>query len=219
MTRSTRALVRRGLAAAAMATFAAALTAGCSAGQQAQTAAQAPTVPGANAQVAVPGPEGGQILVRNAVVAFARGGYAKGATAPLELQLQNATDKPVRLVEVTSPQGRVLAFAGASPAPTRTASPTTASPSPTAARSPQAPGRPVDIEVPARGYVMLSPDSAQFLQLVGLAEPLPLGQTATLTFRFDNGATITDVAVPLTTPMSPAPRSPMVFTEGPTGHG
>lgn len=254
MTRSTSALVRRGLAVAALATLAATLTAGCGAGQQSQTATQLPAVPGANEGVDV-GDNLGRLLVSNAVVSYARGGYAKGANAPLELLLSNETGQPVRLVEVEakSPSGRVLLFTGASSTPAGTASASaspsaTGSPSPTASRSPSPTGTrspsptanrsttatatrspssavpgspagsPVNIEIPAHGYVVLSPGAGRFLQIVGLSESLRLGQTVKLTFRFSNGKAIEDVSVPVNTPTAQAPRSPLVFTEGSGGH-
>lgn len=215
MTGSTRPTAgRRRLAATALAALALALTAGCGAGPQAHTALQVPTVPGANKEINV---EGGRLMVRNVLVSYSPAGYRKGGQAPLELRLFNDTPKPVRLVGVTSSRGPVLLFGAprggaASPAPTATGAA-----SPTATRSAAPAGSPVNLEVPANGYLVLAPDTGQYLQIAGLTEDLPPGKTVELSFQFSNGTEITNVLVPISTPSSPAPRSPLVFEEGGEG--
>jgi copper(I)-binding protein len=88
------------------------------------------------------------------------------------------------------------------------------SPAPAPATSSSAPvGNPqIDIEIPVAGFVVLTPGSDRYVQLTGLAEEIVPGQTVVLTFRFDNGITIT-TPVPTAIPLSPLPRSPMEFEE------
>lgn len=203
MTRSTRGVARRrGLPGAALAMATLALAAGCSSGQITQTAEADPVAGGANRQVDLPD---GRLLVRNAVLVYpGADGYPRGGTAPLELLIFNDTPAPVRLTGVTSPHGRVGLVQDGSPSPA--ASP---QPAPT--------GGPVDVEIPARGFVRLAPGSGRYLQLAGLTESLLPGQSVTLTFQFTENAEIADVTVPLTTPLSPLPRSPMEFPDGEHG--
>lgn len=207
MTRSTTGIVHgRRLAAAALAVAALAFVAGCSAGRITQTDTTVAAIPGADLEVEAPG---GRILVRNAHVVYpGTEGYPRGGSAPLELRIFNDTQEPVRLVAVTSSRGQVVLARGGSASPSPTA--TAGTPAPTGSPTSQTPtGTSINIEIPAFGFVTLAPDADQHLQIVGLTEALSPGQSVTLTLRFSNGVTISDVQVPVTTPRSPAPRSPL----------
>lgn len=215
MTRSTTGMVHgRRLAAAALAVAALAFVAGCSAGRITQTDTTVAAIPGTDLEVEAPG---GRILVRNAHVVYpGTEGYPRGGTAPLEVRIFNNTQEPVRLVAVTSPRGQVVLARGASASPSARA--TAGTPAPTASPTRQAPaGSSINVEIPAFGFVTLAPDADQHLQIVGLTEALSPGQSVTLTLRFSNGVTISDVQVPVTTPTSPAPRSPLPIEHGDEG--
>ena len=169
--------------------------AGCSAGQITQTADTVAAVPGANQQV-------GGLAVRNVFVEYpGTEGYLTGGSAPLSIRLFNDSMSPVRLVGVTSSNGPVAlgALSLASPA----------------ARA----GGSINVEIPASGYAVLVRGSGPYLTLSGLERPLKPGDSVTLTFMFSDGSEIAGVAVPVTTPSSPAPRSPMEFDEDVAPHG
>jgi hypothetical protein len=241
VTRSTIRVGRRGLTAA-LVVAAAAAAAGCGAGLQTETSRKVPSVPGANQQVEV-GPHA-FVAVRNVIVRYpGPEGYPQGEFAPVELRIFNDTDEVIRLVdvEVADDAERVVQVGGSaaretatpaapppSPSPDTSPSPDAspgvspgASPSPAASPSPPAPaGGRVDVEIPARGYVVISPDAGVQLRLVGLTRTLRPGDSVTLTFRFSNNVVIRNLAVPVDLPASPLPRSPMVFEhEGEAGHG
>lgn len=242
MTRSIRASRRAALLLAAVGAAGTLLVSGCGAGQIAQTANMAPSVPGVNADVAA---EGGSYSVRNLVVAYPNPeGYRSGSNAPLEMVLINDTDKPVTVTFGTD-SARSLVLAGASALPTPPAGAPTpggteASASggadvdptdqPTATRTPpptgsvqplptasfEAPaGASPRIEIPARSSVLLNRTGGRFLQLEGLNEELRPGQSVNL--QFDFGGQRLSTRVPVTVPLSPAPvGSPVV--EGEEGH-
>jgi len=219
------------------------LLTGCGAGQIAETAAKAPSVPGVNAAVEA---AGGSYLIRNLVVAYRDPkGYPAGSNAPLEMAIFNETDQPVT-VRVTSDSARTVVLAGATATPTPpaatptpgspTASPTgrpnvnptdqpttTETPRPTGSvqplpTPPSVPaGGPARLEIPARSFVLLTRTAGRFLQLEGLNEDLSPGQSINLAFDF-NGKSFT-TEVPVTTPLSPAPPGSPVTEEAGEGHG
>jgi hypothetical protein len=64
---------------------------------------------------------------------------------------------------------------------------------------------------------VLDPSLDRYLQIAGLSEELKPGDTVEVTFRFNNGVSIT-TPVPIAVPMSAPPRSPMQFEGGEEGH-
>ncbi|MFL6075639.1 MAG: hypothetical protein ACJ73S_19810 [Mycobacteriales bacterium] len=104
-----------------------------------------------------------------------------------------------------------------SPTPSGSTSPTpsaggSATPSgsarPTASPSPSAPaGRPVDVKVPAQALVRLA-DDGPHLELRNLTKNLTPNSVISVTFRFEKAGSVT-LRLPMNTPSSPAPRSPI----------
>jgi len=108
-----------------------------------------------------------------------------------------------------------------SPTESPTASPdeTSASPDVTGASPTEAGtspgGQPVRVTVPVDGYVTLSPSAGATLELEGLTRPIRAGESALITFVFDNGARFT-LDVPVGLPLEPEPRASAVVEGG--GH-
>lgn len=104
----------------------------------------------------------------------------------------------------TTPTGSPSASASssASATPTGSARPT-ASPSPTQAPA----GRPVDVKLPAQALVRL-PEDGPHLELRNLTRNLTPNSVVSVTFRFEKAGSVT-VRLPMDTPSSPAPRSPI----------
>lgn len=229
VTRSIRAHRRAALLLAGLGATGTLLISGCSAGQIAQTAGKASSVPGVNAEVQT---EGGAYQIRNLVVAYKDPkGYPAGSDAPLELVIFNDTDRPVT-VKFSSDGARSVVLASATtmptpPAATRTPSGPEASASggahvdptdqPTATRTPRptgslqplpttsaaSSGPPGSVVIPARSFVLLNRTGGQVLQLVGLKQDLRPGESVNLQFDFDGKRYSTEV--PVTVPLSPAP--------------
>jgi hypothetical protein len=238
VTRSMRAPRRATLVLAAVGAAGTLLVSGCGAGQIAETAAKAPSVPGVNAEVDV---EGGSYKIRNLGVGYRDPeGYPAGSNAPLEMVLFNDTDEPVT-VTFSTDSARSIALAGATAVPTPPAATSTPSvgagveptDQPTATRTPRPTGsvQPLPtasaeapagaaprVEIPARSFVLLNRTGGQFVQLEGLNEELLPGQSVKL--QFDFGGQRFSTEVPVMVPLSPAPvASPVVEGEGGDGHG
>lgn len=71
----------------------------------------------------------------------------------------------------------------------------------------------INVEIPVRGLAVLDPGAERYLQITGLSEELKPGDTIELTFRFDNGVSIT-TPVPVAIPGTPPARTPMEFEGG-----
>ncbi|MDI1465121.1 hypothetical protein QEZ54_29540 [Catellatospora sp. KI3] len=231
MTRSITMLFAGGATAAALA-----LT-GCSAGMQSQTADQVAAVPGAAGGSIETSPGAGNIVVRDAMVAYpGLQGYKAGADAPLQLRIFNNTKEPVTItgvesaaaasVELTSagavkatpsteasPSAAASASASASAKPSASAS-VAASASPSPSPSPAAPAAAEKITIAPSGYVDLLPTSKQFYVLKGLKAALANGASVPLTIKLSNGQSIVLPAVPVATPLEAMPRSPIALPEG-----
>jgi copper(I)-binding protein len=218
-------------AALLAAAIAAALLSGCSAGQITQTSTQQPAIPGVDVDSS-----DGTIGLRNVyVVDHGPNGYPKGGSAPLSVRIVNSSQKQVTLTGVSagglgmvamvsgssasgspaasstpaassSPSASSAASPGVSPSPSGTRS---ATPAATPSTTPAAPaGSKINVPIPANGLVALSPESTQYLQVVGLTQDLLQNATVPLTLTFDNGVTIS-VNAPFGVPSSPLPRSPL----------
>ncbi|HET6213506.1 MAG TPA: hypothetical protein VFE14_11635, partial [Micromonosporaceae bacterium] len=156
-------------------------------------------------------------------------GYATGAQAPISVRVFNSGGTAVRLVGVASNAGEVVLFTdshgsgGGVAAPTRSAvasrpasatpasSPAapTATPTVSSSPSPKAATGPINLEIPAGGFVALDPNLTQYLMISALTKDVRPGEAIALTFRFSTGDQLTDVQVPMAVPVTPAPRSPM----------
>jgi hypothetical protein len=233
---------------AASAAAATGLLSGCGAGQITGTDSQVAPVPGLNLQSS-----DGSILVRDLKIAYRDpAGYIQGGTAPVSVLIYNTTRSPVILTGVQAQGGRVVLSGpnavppggtSAAPLPPTTSSAPSASASPSrrpnGSASPSAsvvaPSAPpstvtpppvgisdIRITIPPGGFVKLTPDAARYLQVTDLARALRSGGGVQMRFAFDNGAVI-EANVPVGTPLTPLPRSPMDLHEedegGPgTGH-
>ncbi|WP_422772169.1 hypothetical protein ACN28C_03480 [Plantactinospora sp. WMMC1484] len=225
MTRSISGARRAAAVLAGTAAGAALLLSGCGAGQIAETAERIPTNLGVNAE----SPDN-NYLVRNAFIGYpGTTGYPAGASAPMSVTLYNDTGEPVTVrvssagaggVTLTGPSAAPSPGGGApaSPSPEATAgspSPDATEQSPSPGGSPSAPpsaeatpapapATPVEIQIPARGFVVLNQETAgRWLELTGLTEALPPGHSIQVTFDF--GGTQVPVQVPVTVPLEPAP--------------
>jgi copper(I)-binding protein len=225
--------------AASAAVAAGLLLSGCGAGQVTQTENQNPPVSGVNVDS-----EDGKVQLRN--VSFEYGspaGYETGQTVKLHVRIFNQNLEPIRLIGVATDIGAVV-IAGkgvTAPAPPPTSAPPSsasgsasgapsgsASGSASASASGSASATPsptptgpatnptIDVEIPVRGIAVLDPTLDRYLQIIGLTEELTPGDTVEVTFRFNNGVSIT-TPVPIAVPMTPPARSPMQF-EGGEGH-
>jgi hypothetical protein len=216
-----------------------ALVAGCGAGQQSQTSRMQAAVPGTNATVNLNDGQGGTVALRNLTVEYPGDkGYQQGGTAPLSVRVFNNSLAPVHLTGVrVAPRtddttanaaqpltGSVVLVGSAAAAPTGTtgASPTqaptptasaapggSASPTPTATAEPSGPAgsTSIDVEIPAGGYVVLTPSEGTYLAITDLSRAVQYGDLVNLEFQFDK-ATAT-VALPMMTPASGGPRTPL----------
>jgi hypothetical protein len=180
------------------------LAAGCGAGQISQTADMQPVVPGANS-TATPG-SNPSIQLRNVLITYPGvNGYRAGAVASLELSIFNTGERPVTLVRVTTDAARTVTQRGtvaANPAPTD---------SPTAASLPG--DGPVRLTVPAENYVTLARTAGAWLQLNSLTRDLLPGESASIEFAFDNGASY-KLDVPVGLPDQPVQPGSPVAGEG-----
>lgn len=96
---------RRAVLAAGVATVTAAALAGCGTGQVAETALKNASVYGVSAQNA-----NGSVLIRGLAVVYNNtAGYARGASAPLELNLYNETKEPVTVLVSSQPPSETTA--------------------------------------------------------------------------------------------------------------
>ncbi|MGH3729467.1 MAG: copper chaperone PCu(A)C [Micromonosporaceae bacterium] len=213
----------------------AALLAGCSAGQNSQTAAKPPTAPGANADV-------GAISLRNVEVAYAgreQRSHPEGGTAPLDVRIFNTGATPDTLIGVSSEAadrvelvGEEAETAGVCPeasvnvppaAPTDQPSPGgTAAPgespgtgeSPTGGQeSPEQPAPPAGstdftVELPPGSCALLGADTPYHLELTGLREEISPGRTVPITFEFEKAGEVT-LEVPVGAPSEGGDHSPV----------
>jgi hypothetical protein len=233
-------MIRSAVLLAAAGLFGAGVLSGCGAGQSTQTESQQAPVSGVNVgsadgtiqlrdlAIVYKDPEG----YRKGGTAALRVRIFNQGTTPVRLTGvetsagQAVVSGPSAMPSVSptpstspAPSGSASASASASGsvsasgAPSASASAPSAS-SASASASASAPvGNPrVDIEIPVAGFVVLEPSSSRYLQLTDLPEDLRPGRIIQVTFRFDNGTTIT---TPLSTsvPLSELPRSPMEFDE------
>jgi hypothetical protein len=195
-------------------------SAGCGAGQIAQTERMKPSVPGLNADV-------GQLGIRDVTIAYkGPDGYAAGDTAPLSVWIYNGNSQPVSLTGVTVtgagdtagnagtvvvigsaapsasaiPSASSSASASGRPSPdasanaSRSATPkasASASAAPSASPSPSSPGSTtISIPIPARSFIVLVPGGSQYLAITKLAQPLKPGQPLHVVFHFSNDASV-----------------------------
>ncbi len=198
---------------------AAAVLAGCGAGQLAQTANELPGVPGINVNVG----QDGAIQLRNIVIQYNNPvGYPAGGSAPLVVRIFNSGQQPVSLVGVDAPgvATRVALVGGAQPpAATPSPSPSGGAPGSPSAGASASPGgtpaptatpplvasAPIQVPIPPSSYAVLVPGQGQYLLLTGLTKPIVPGQNVDVTFRFSDGTTVT-LTVPVDLPPTAAER-------------
>jgi hypothetical protein len=218
---------------------AAALLAGCGAGQITQTSTKAASVPGANKDV-------GDIAVRNAVVtAPPDDAWKAGSDAPLDLRLINLGLEPETLIGATSEDAASVEIRpGSAAAPTASASPGVApvtcasplasvspgspespseSPSPSepatpsapASVTPSAPTAPAvqqSIVIPPACLVAVGPTAPLQLVLTGLKKEALVGDVIPVTLQFERAGKVT-LEMPIVPPATPLPRSPLPLEE------
>ncbi len=195
-TRLRRVLRRSALAVVAGA-GAAALLAGCGAGQIAETAKIKPAVQGVNANST-----DGTIALRDLSIAF-RGDsnrtYNAGDNASLVVRIANSGDSSDTLTSVSTGAADSVVYidnnTSSSPSPTSKASKT-----PSATPSEQPPGKSqFRLTVAAKRFMPLLPDQGQYLQLVKLKAGLQPGQSVPMVFHFQKAGSIS-VNVPVASP-------------------
>ncbi|MBE1486546.1 hypothetical protein [Plantactinospora soyae] len=223
------------------------LLSGCGTGQIAETAAKVPTSVGANAQSADNNFKVRNLSIDYlSLEGYPAGGNAPMNVALYNDSGQPVTVKIMpegaRAVVLTGPSAAPTPGGTVSPSPSATA--TSGSPSPgTTSGSPEPGGSasatptggasatptptptPVqesaaEIRLPAGGFVILNKTVGSWLQLAGLTEALPPGESVPLTFDF--GGSKVQVDAPVAVPMTPAPVGTPVTgegEEGEEGHG
>lgn len=201
-----------------------AVLAGCSAGQNSQTAAKTPSLSGVHANL-----DG--IALRNVQIAYAdreHRTYPKGGTAPLDVRILNGGKKPDALVGVTADLADKVVLVGEpketsricpeatvsvpppvepSPTPAGTESPAE-SPEPAATAEPEAGSEEFSIALVPGGCALLHADQPYHLELSGLKQEIAPGQTVAITFRFAEAGEVT-LDVPLGMPHDGAEHSPV----------
>lgn len=198
-----RRVARRGSLVMVAGAGVAALLAGCSASQLAETSEIKSAVQGVNADSA-----DGTIGLRDVSVQF-RGetdrAYHEGDTVPLVARITSTGDTGDTLTSVTSPDARHVVLVrgdGASASASATATPSPGAPASAAGQTK------FQIRIPSMGLVELVPPTPgarptdEYLALDGLkqrAAPLVPGDTVHLVFRFQHAGTIA-VDVPLNVP-------------------
>lgn len=233
---------RRAALVAGAATVAALALGGCSAGQVAETAILDTPIAGVNSQS-----KSGSVLIRNLQVEYnGVEGYASGEAAPLELSLYNQTSEPVTVTitpqllteqsqvvtakqvgfvstaTVTTP-GQVEAStepgSGAPSTEPGSAGPSAEPGSAVPSAEPTATIEPARIEIAPKGSALFRPTDTRQLQITGLEEELKPGMAVSLTFEFSNGDDKLQLAAPVASPLTPAPRgSAEIHEESEGGH-
>jgi hypothetical protein len=188
--KARRATARRtgvaGLAAAAL------LTAGCTAGQHAQTAAEQETLDGTSVRV------GQHITIGGVALLTPTDGtsWARGSSVPLKAIVVNSGRQADQLVSITS---SAITSWGAYPSLFQA---TGANAAPGAGAS-----TPNPIDVPAQGRVVFSAESGspagtRVLAVSGIKAPLYPGSSISLTFTFASAGSVT-AQVPVQLSSSP----------------
>lgn len=159
------------------------VTAGCSAGQVTQTAAQASAVPGAEA-------DAGPIALRNLLIPFREGGYPAGGDVPLVVRLASTSGQPVEVTAAPAPAGdattvpaQQIAVASASTATTTTTAPTA-------------------LTVPPSGVLDLVPPDGVYLVAGHIASAFTYGEEIPVRFAFSTGDAVV-VDIPMAPPDYP----------------
>jgi hypothetical protein len=170
-------------------------TAGCAAGQIAQTAQQVAAVDGAEGHV-------GPIALRTVKLQYPQGGrYREGQSARLNLVMANQSDQDDTLVAVrTDAAGNVTFSPGSSLSDGASGSPSasaTGSPSPSG-------GGTTSIPVGANRSVVAFADGP-VITLVGLKQDLLAAETIPVTFSFEKAGDIT-LSVPVAVSLSEVPQ-------------
>lgn len=231
------------LSAAAVGVAAIMLVSACGAGQIAETAKIKPAVPGGSGSSTVPadpsqqGAVSGTVYVQNVTFDFNDpAGYAKGASAPLNVRIVNGSSSDLELTGVTARAmlsgvatdlGTLVPGSAATPAASPSGLPSPSGPpagspspgaSPSAAPSeapPTAPAAPaaLNIKIPANQLVDLSRQAGQYIQVSNLPAAFKPGDVATLVFTFKDisnpSANIADIALQaqIGPPVVPVTRS------------
>jgi copper(I)-binding protein len=114
-------------------------------------------------------------------------GYPVHSSAKLSMDAWNNTSNNVAMTSVNADGGAVVVFVdGSSPSAT--------------------PGSQFTIPLPPGGYLPLQPNIGRYIEVRCLPAALAPGATITLTFHFDNGATVT-AKVPVDASASGAPST------------
>jgi hypothetical protein len=209
-------LLLAGLAGAAL------LLAGCSAGQNAQTAHKKSAVAGARADL-----DG--IALREVQIAYPgreHRTYETGETAPLEARIFNNGTKADALVKISSDAAESVRLVGSDGTDSEvcTAAKVSAPAEPSAPESPSESASPSGAPSPAESEpagtadfsIDLAPDSCALLvagqpyhlELTGLRQAVAPGATVPITFRFANAGEVT-LKVPVGSPTEGADNEPV----------
>lgn len=184
-----------------LAIIAALLTAGCAAGQQAQTAAAKTTLDGTNADL-------GPIKLRGLVIEAPSGAetsYAPGTAALVKLVIVNTGDLEDRLTSITSPAFKDW---GAYASPTEAGAVASAATAlPTGSTSPLPTAQKSIAVAPGSRVSWGTPEATGALLLLQATKQLHPASTVPVTFTFANAGSVT-VATPVS--LSSAPPTAVI---------
>lgn len=174
----------------ALAVAAALLSAGCAAGQHAETAEEHPTLDGTTATV------GNMALRAIAILPPSSASYARGSSPQLRLVLVNTGRDPDQLTSITSPDASGWGSYASAAQAAAAANPNPTKPQPT---------KTGPVTVPAGGAVRWgvpeNPDSKTLL-LLNIKEQLYPASTIPITFTFANAGSVT-ASVPVQISVNP----------------
>ncbi|WP_018217447.1 hypothetical protein [Salinispora vitiensis] len=210
MTRSIRGSRRSALLLAGLATSGLLLS-GCSAGQVSETAETVPSIQGVNVAS-----KSGDFAVRGLLIAYPGvDGYQAGDDANLDVVLYN--DSPDQVTVTVTTEGAQEVVRSDPNAPLEE------SPATTVTETAPSAGLPAQIVVPPLSFAQLNSEAPAVLRLIGLDQPLRVGESVFVTFDF--GGTTIRAAAPVAVPLTPAaPPEPIIerhtgFEELEDGHG
>jgi copper(I)-binding protein len=190
----SRRLTRRASIAVLAGAGAAALLAGCSSGQIAETAEVRPSVQGVNVDV-------GSLALRDLTVQYPDGrGYDKGSDAPLVVRIANNGGRADTLESVETDAAASVSFVGETTASASATPSGTPSGTPSATGAAAGPVR-LNVALPAGQLVVLVRGTNDYLLVKDLRRALAPGQSLRLVFTFEHAGSVT-VDVPVGVPAS-----------------
>jgi hypothetical protein len=158
------------------------LTAGCGAGQNAQTSKEVAAIPGIDA-------DAGPICLRDLLIPYRADGYPAGSDVPLIVRLFSDAEQPVELSLVVPGPAGVLTVAAQHITLYQPTGVTTAHLS-------------TPLTVQPGGYLLLAPPSGPYLVAEHTATTLTPNSTLPVRFTFSTGDSV-EVDIPMAPPGTP----------------